>query len=151
VQDTLIDAQAEITVKVPDLEIIGVAGRINRISGRFGGGEPADVSDDLKEVVGSRVGPGIRKIIRGLMEASPRAERVAVLLDECCNGIIMSFTKDVLLLAPKDKMGEKEYFCRLVIANPRMYNSCAALCSDSPLLEGMDPIKESGLKNGDRS
>jgi hypothetical protein len=133
-QDTLMEAHVEILVKAPDLEIIHVKGEIVR-SARGG---RVDASEDLRKVIGSRVGPGINKIIRGLLGDSPYAEPLSFLLDECCNGIILTFTRDVLLHAPKDRMGEKAFFTGMVKSNPRMYNSCAALSADSPLMEGLD-------------
>lgn len=134
IQDTLIDACVEILVRIPDLEIVQARGEIRR--SRYGTG--IDVSDDLKRVIGSRVGPGIKKIVRGLIECPPYSEQLAALLDECANGIILSFTKDVLTNAPEDKIKEREYFTGLVKANPRLYNSCAAISSDSPLMEGLE-------------
>ena len=134
VQDTLREAWVEILVKTPDLEIIQVKGEIRRSAEEKG----PDVADDLQKLTGSRVGPGIKKIIRGLLEHSPRAEQVATLVDECCNAVILSFTKDVLVHAPGDRTGEKEFFAGMVKANPRLYNSCAALSADSPLMEGLE-------------
>jgi len=134
VQDTLMDAQVEVLVKVPDLELIDVKGEIRRsdIGGQVG------VVDGVEKVIGSRVGPGIKKIIHGFIEHSPHAEQIATLLDECCNGVILSFTRDVLVHVPKDRAGEKESFMAIVRANPRLYNSCAALSADSPLMAGVD-------------
>jgi len=134
VQDTLIDAYVEIVVRLPDLEIVQVKGEINRSRNEI----RIDVSKDLQKVNGSRVGPGIKKIVRGLIECSTHGEQLATLLDECANGIILSFTKDVLVNAPEDKLREKKYFSGMVKANPRLYNSCASLSQDSPLMEGLE-------------
>jgi len=140
IQDTLLDAFVEIQVRIPDLDIVRIKGEIAR--SRVGAG--IDVSDQLQKVIGSRVGPGIKKIVRGLLDWSPHGEQLATLLDECANGIIMSFTRDVLLNAPDDKPGEKEYFSGMVRSNPRLYNSCAALSKDSPLMEGLELDKALG-------
>jgi len=59
-------------------------------------------------------------------------------VDECCNAIILSFTRDVLIQAPVDPAGEKAFFAGMVRANPRLFNSCAALSADSPLMEGLE-------------
>ena len=130
VQDTLLEAWVEILVKAPDLEIVGVKGQIRR----SGEGDRTDISPDLLQVLGARVGPGIKKIIRGLIANGPLVETLSTLLDECCNGVILSFTRDVLVLAPQDRAGEKDFFSNMVRANPRLYNSCAALSADSPLM-----------------
>ncbi len=136
-QDNLVDACVEILVRLPDLEIIEAECTSTR---------PREVDnlvarDDLQKLVGSRVGPGIKKIIWGAIGHSPYAEQVAAMLDECCNGVILSFTKDVLSQAPKDKQGEKEFFAAMVRSNPRLYNSCAALAPDSPLMELLEQDK----------
>jgi hypothetical protein len=130
VQDTLMEAWAEILVKSPDLEIVGVRGQIRR----SGEGDRTDIDHDLRPVLGARVGPGIKKILRGLIAKGPLMETLALLVEECCAGVILSFTRDVLALAPKDRSGEKDFFAEMVRANPRLYNSCAALSADSPLM-----------------
>ncbi len=124
------EAWVEILVKSPDLEIVEVRGQVRR----SGEGDRADISPDLQQVLGARVGPGIKKIIRGLIASGPMRETLSNLLDECCNGVILSFTRDVLVLAPRDRAGEKDFFSSMVRANPRLYNSCAALSADSPLM-----------------
>ena len=53
-QDTLTDAFVEVMVKIPDLEVGGVRGKVGR---SVGGGE-IDVAEALKKVIGVRVGPG---------------------------------------------------------------------------------------------
>ena len=141
VQDTLMEAWVEILVEAPDLEIVEVRGQVRR----SGEGERKDIARDLQQVLGARVGPGIKKILRGLIADGPWAETSAVLLDECCNGVILSFTRDVLALAPRDPAGEKDFFSNMVRANPRLYNSCAALSADSPLMA--DLSIEKGLRS----
>jgi hypothetical protein len=130
VQDTSMEAWVEILVKSPNLDIAGVTGEIRRSSA----GNGIDISGDLQKVIGARVGPGIKKIIGD----RPFVEIMSVLLDECCNGVIMSYTRDVLLSAPRDPAGEKVFFSNMVRANPRLYNSCAALSENSPLMEALE-------------
>ncbi len=137
VQDTLMEAWVEILVKSPNLDIVGATGEIRRSSE----GDRIDISGDLQKVIGARVGPGIKKIIRGLIGDRPFVESLSILLDECCNGVIMSFTRDVLLSAPRDPAGERVFFSNMVRANPRLYNSCAALSENSPLMESLEPDK----------
>jgi hypothetical protein len=134
VQDTGIDAELEMLVQAPDLEIFDIRGSVRRSAV----GETRDFSEDLQAVIGTRVGPGLKKIIRGLLGGIPLAETWAILLEECCNGVIMVYTKEVLLQAPKDREGEKEFFRTMVQANPRLLGSCAALAVDSPLMAGLD-------------
>ncbi|MBI5584750.1 MAG: hypothetical protein HY892_13115 [Deltaproteobacteria bacterium] len=134
VQDTATEAEVEILVQAPDLEIIAIRGAVQRSAA----GETRDFSAELRPVIGARVGPGIKKIIRGLLGETPLLETWTALLEECCNGVIMVFTKEVLLQAPKDRDGERDFFLTMVRANPRLYNSCAALAADSPLMAGLE-------------
>lgn len=134
VQDTLMEAWVEILVKSPNLDIAEATGEIRRSSE----GNRIDISGDLQKVIGARVGPGIKKIIRGLIGDRSFVEPLSILLDECCNGVIMSFTRDILLQVPKDPAGERVFFSNMVRANPRLYNSCAALSENSPLMEALE-------------
>ena len=133
--DTLTDAFVEVMVKIPDLEVAGVSGKVGR---SVGGGE-IDVAEALKKVIGVRVGPGMKKIIKGLIGESEIEKQLAFMVEECCDGVILTFTKDVLLHAPKDKLKERAFFENMVRSNPRLYNSCAALAPGSPLVEGIKP------------
>ena len=135
-QDTLTDAQVEIVVKLPDLEIIDVEGEIHRSRGEV----DHRVVQSLKKVVGIRIGPGMKKIIKGLLGESRIEKQLGFMVEECCDGIILTFTKDVLKNAPKDKLKEIEFFENMVRNNPRMYNSCAALAPGSPLMDGIEKI-----------
>jgi hypothetical protein len=134
-QDTLIDASVEIVVKLPDLEVTHVTGRITRSLRK----EKIDLEEALQKVVGIRVGPGVKKIIKGVMGESGTRRQLAFMVEECCSGVILSFTKDVLLKRPKDKIDEKEFYGKMVRENPRLYNRCAAYAPGSSLVEGMDP------------
>lgn len=134
-QNTLMDGFVETRFRLPDLEIVGIKGEIRRPAIR----EEINVSEVLQKVIGVRVGPGMKKIIKGLIGEFEMARELAFLVAECCEGIILSFTKDVLLGVPKDRAKEREYFENMVRDNPRLYNSCAALASGSPLVEGIEP------------
>ncbi|MBA4394353.1 MAG: hypothetical protein C0407_12450 [Desulfobacca sp.] len=66
-------------------------------------------------------------------------KQLTFMVEECCGGVILAFTKDVLLQAPQDRKSEKAFFKNMVQSNPRLYNSCAAFAPGSPLVEGIDP------------
>jgi len=134
-QDPLLEAYVEILVKLPDLEITGATGEVVRGLGS----REIDVAGDLWKAVGVRVGPGLKKILKGVMGESAIQKQLTFMVEECCGGVILTFTKDVMLHAPKDKFTEKDYFKNLVQSNPRLYNSCAAFAPGSPLVEGIDP------------
>ena len=133
-QDTLMDLLVVIRVKTPDLEITHIEAEIRRSSEA----EIPGIHDTLKRVVGVRVGPGIKKIVKGLIGKSTTEKKLVFMIGECCNGIILSFTKQVLGKAPEDIQGERQFFADMVKDSPRLYNSCAALSSESPLMEGIE-------------
>jgi hypothetical protein len=133
-QDTLLEAYVEIVVKLPDLEITSAKGKILRTPGS----RESDVSDSLQKAVGIRIGPGLKKILEGLMGDSAVQKQLTFMVEECCGGVILTFTKDVLSQAPKDKESEKVYFKNMVQSNPRLLNSCAAFAPGSPLVEGIE-------------
>jgi len=137
-QDHLMEASVEIRVKLPDLEITGAGGKIMRSVRR----ENLNVEESLRNAVGIRIGPGLRKILRGVMGKSEIHKQLTFMVEECCNGVILAFTKDILRQVPKDQRNEKEYYEKRLRANPRLYNNCAALAPGSPLVEGIERPQE---------
>jgi hypothetical protein len=138
-QDTLMDAFVEILVKLPDLELVDVRAGIYR-SGRV---IPPDAIESLRKAIGIRIGPGLLKIMKGLVGDRENIGELLNMLDECCQGVILSFTKDALAKAPEDGNKAKAYYARLVKENVRLYGSCIAFAPDSPLVQGIEPPKGS--------
>ncbi|MBU1905291.1 MAG: hypothetical protein KJ573_17105 [Proteobacteria bacterium] len=134
-QDTLTDLFVEMRVKTPHLEITEIHGEIRRPSET----KDPNIHQTLRKVIGTRVGPGIKKIVKGLMGETATEKKLVFMIGECCNGIILSFTKQVLLAAPTEKRKEREFFAAMVENSPRLYNSCAALSPESPLMDGIEP------------
>jgi len=134
-QDTLMEASVEIIVKMPDLEIKAIHSKVSRTYQ----GECRGSADYLQKLVGIRVGPGMLKIIRGLLEEVDFCGQLAFMIEECCHGVILCLTKDVLLECPEDKEGIDHFFKDMVKENIRMYNRCAAFAPRSPLVEGIEP------------
>ena len=133
--DTLFEAQVEIKVKLPDLEILEAQGEIFRYEGKRG----KKKSESLNSAAGIRIGPGLKKILRGKGELNRSAPELIGMIEDCCSGVILAFTKEVMLEVPQDKKGEKIYFTNRVKTNIRLYNSCAAFAPGSPLVEGIEP------------
>lgn len=136
-QDTLMDAYVEITVRLPDLEIVDIHGDVLRTY------EPECLRpfDYLRKAVGIRVGPGMKKIIKGLMGQTVYCNELAFMVEECCHGVILAFTKDTLVTVPKDEKERKRFFAEMVKENIRLYNRCAAFAPGSPLVDGIEPPK----------
>jgi hypothetical protein len=133
-QDSLTDARVEISVTLPDLEIVDVGGEVVRSPGNI----DDDVEARLRKVNGVRIGPGMKKIIKGLLGKSRIEKQLGFMVLECCDGVILTFTKDVLIKAPKEKEAEIAFFEKMVKDNPRLYKSCAALSPGSPLVDGIE-------------
>jgi len=136
-QDTLTDAFVEIMVRLPDLEITGARGEILRSHQE----ECLKPAGSLEKMVGVRIGPGMLEIIKGLMGKTAVCSQLTFMVEECCHGVILSLTKDVLSAAPKDKEGAKDFFRDMVKGNTRLYNRCAAFAPGSPLVEGIENLQ----------
>jgi len=134
-QDTLTEAFVEITAQLPDLEITAVKGEIQRTHQK----ECHDSTEFLQKVIGVRIGPGMLEIIKKLLEESTECRELIFMVQECCHGVILSLTKDILLKAPEDQKGKTEFFSEMVRKNIRLYNRCAAFAPGSPLVEGLEP------------
>lgn len=136
-QDTLMDARVEMTVRLPDFEIETIQGNISR----FVGSEIPDMNPALQNMVGIRIGAGVRKMIKGLIHASGVSRQLVFMVEECCQAVILAFTKDVLQKTPPEQTAEKEFYINMVKENVRLYNRCAAFAPGSSLLEGIEPPK----------
>jgi hypothetical protein len=136
-QDTLTDAFVEIMVRLPDLEIKGVTCEVHRTYQD----ECLDASDCLQKAIGVRIGPGMLKIIKGLVGEATECRQLAFMVEECCHGVILSFTKEVLLNNPRptDKTEALKVYRNMVKENPRLYNRCAAFAPGSSMVEGIEP------------
>jgi hypothetical protein len=133
-QDTLTDALVEVTVKIPDLEITGITGEVRRGEEMV---HPA-AFELLRKALGVRIGPGMAKIIKGLIGNDESLDELIFMVEECCQAVILSFTKDELANAPRKEMEAREFYARLVRENTRLYKSCIAFAPDSPLVQGME-------------
>ena len=134
-QDTLTEASVEIIVTLPDLEISDIKGNVRR-SDQDACFDPPSF---LKKVIGMRIGPGMLKIIRGLILEVTDCKQLGFMVEECCHGVILYFTKKELRKAPHDKEDARAYYANMVRENIRLYNRCAAFAPGSSLVEGIEP------------
>lgn len=134
-QDTLADASVEITARLPDLDIASIKSDV-RSSHRSECLAPADY---LQKLIGVRIGPGMLKIIKGLIGETIYCRQLAFMVEECCHGIILHFTKGVLAQTPKDEEGARQYFSDMVKENIRLINRCAAFSPGSSLVDKTEP------------
>lgn len=138
-QDTLTDARVEITVRLPDLEITDVFGEVRRTFRE----ECIDAAGALKKVIGIRIGSGMLKIIKGLVGEGTSCSQLGFMVEECCHGVILCFTKDTLVATPRPKDIDQAagFYAEMVKKNIRLYNRCAAFAPGSRLVEGVEPPK----------
>lgn len=133
-QDTLTDAIVEILVQLPDLEIIGAKGEFRRTFKK----ECQSQNESLQKVLGVRIGPGMLKIIKGLMSEITDCQELIYMVEECCHGVILTYTKESLLERPKNIDNIIEFYKKMVKENVRLYNRCAAFAPGSPIVEDID-------------
>ena len=135
VEDILFAATVEMVIKLPDLEIASASGAIKRSFSE----ECREAIPLLEKVEGLRVGPGIIKAVERLVGGSDGCPRMADLILECCNGVILRFTADPLreILS---KGGQKQIaaYKEFVKRNPRLIGGCIAFVEGSPLREGLE-------------
>lgn len=132
--DNVLDGRVQIQATLPDLEILTIRSRIDHC--RIAGMDTAE--ERLQTLLGVRIGPGMLKIIEGLMGDDPACRELAFMAEECCHGAILSLTKKTLADAPLDPADSREFFSQMVRKNIRLYNRCAAFADGSSLLEGVD-------------
>ena len=134
-QDTLTEAWVELKVALPDLNIVEARGETLRCPFP----RPPDPNPLLEKIIGVRVGPGMLKILKGLIGPEPDKAELCYMVEECCEAVILSMTKPILARAPREPMDSSEFFSKMVRKAVRLYNQCAAFKPDSPLVEGMTP------------
>ena len=133
-QDTLTEAFVRIHIRFPELKILHAEGEFIR------SGQNACIHAEaaFEKIKGVRIGAGMKKIIRGLTGEITTCRELPFLIEECCHGVILAFTKDTLALAPKEEALSMDFFKTMVKENIRLYNRCAAFAPPSPLVEGLD-------------
>lgn len=135
VEETFFAARVELKISIPELEIVSITGDIERC-----------FSDSCRKTVpliqqaaGLRVGPGIIKLVNNYAGNSRGCPRLADLILECCEQVILRFTVEplgaILDLEGQDKV---EAFKEFLRQNPRLANSCIAFAPGSPLREGVE-------------
>ena len=134
-QDTTMDALVEVTVKLPDLEISGIRTEVGRSLKKECFGD----QEALQRVVGVRIGPGLRKIIKGLVAGTMECGQLVFMIEECCQAVILSFTKKQLKMRPGNVEEATAYYHDMVEKNIQLYNRCAAFAKGSSLVAGLEP------------
>lgn len=142
IQDTLSEGFVEVMAQIPDLEIKAISGEFKRTYRKA----YANIDPLLQNLVGVRIGAGVKEIIRGLLDKGEGTdyEELSFMVDECCNAVIITLTKDILMKAPEDRDGKVKFFTKMVRKNTRLLNSCVAFNPQSIFVEGMDKNEPNG-------
>jgi hypothetical protein len=132
--DSLLDIEIQMKVQVPDLEIEEADARMKRYFAQ----ECTSAPELIQKVVGVRIGPGLRKIVRGLMSGAEGCSRLTEGVLECGNAVILHFTLPQLQLGEKLSQEERLAATREMLKlNPRLVRSCIAFADDSPIMQGL--------------
>jgi hypothetical protein len=133
-EDSFCGARIELTVKLPELNVTRVEWTVSRCL-LDGGPELDEVFGKLQNV---RVGPGMTKIVGGLLAGQGGCQRLAELTLEAMDAVILAFTKGQIKASAQTVdpaggelnlsphlMGE-EHIRMMAESNPRLKNSCVA-------------------------
>ena len=133
--DDLLKAEIELRVRPPDLEIVEAKAKLERLPLKAWSSAP----ELIKKVEGVRVGPGLRKIVAGLLGGPEGCPVLVHAVLEATNAVILHFTR------PGIQAGERLEGEILIAAtremlkfNPRLIRSCIAFQDDSPIMQGID-------------
>jgi len=133
--DDLLKAEVDLKVRPPDLEIVAAEARLERLPLK----EWSSAPELIKKVEGVRVGPGLRKIVSGLLGGPEGCPVLVHAVLEASNAVILHFTR------PGIQLGEKLEGDALIAAtramlesNPRLIRSCVAFQDDSPIMQELD-------------
>ena len=133
--DDLLLAEVDVRVRPPDLEIVGAEARLERLPLKAWSSAP----ELVKKVEGVRVGPGLRKIVAGLLGGPNGCPLLAHAVLEASNAVILHFTRPGLEAA---EAIEEEALIgatrEMLKHNPRLIRSCVAFQDDSPIMQGLD-------------
>ena len=134
--DDLLKAEVNITVQLPDLEIVEATAELNRLVPQAW----SNAAELIKKVEGVRVGGGLRKIAQGLLGGPNGCPVLVHAVLESANAIILHFTRP--LLQTSEILEGDEMLASLkemVKNNPRLVRSCVAFQDDSPIMQGIGP------------
>jgi len=135
--DDLLKAEVNITVQLPDLEIVEASAELNRLVPQAW----SNAGEIIKKIEGVRVGAGLRKIAQGLLGGPQGCSLLVHAVLESANAIILHFTRPVLQ-AGENLEGDEMLanLKEMVKNNPRLVRSCVAFQDDSPIMQDLEPV-----------
>ncbi len=130
--DDLLEAEVNISVQLPDLEIVAATAALNRLVPRAW----SKAAEQIKKIEGVRIGAGLRKIVQGLLGGPHGCPVLVHAVLESANAVILHFTRPVLQ-ASENLEGDAMLanLKEMVKNNPRLVRSCVAFQDDSPIMQ----------------
>jgi hypothetical protein len=130
VDDTFLSAELEMEVKLPDLKIVSIQGRIIRSFAE----ECKNNAEILQRAMGMRVGAGITRLVKETIGGPNGCNVFADMILEGCNAMIMGFTVEELdkQLAAETDEAFGQVLKDMLENNPRV-GSCIAFVEGNEL------------------
>jgi hypothetical protein len=133
--DDLLKAEVSLKVHPPDLESVVAEAKLTRLPPKEGLSAP----ELIKKIEGVRIGPGLRKIVRGLLGGPGGSPVLVDAVLESSNAVILHFTRPGIQVMERLEDDEKLALTREMLkSNPRLVRSCIAFQDDSPIMQGLD-------------
>jgi len=133
--DDLLRAEVRLRVQPPDLEIVEAEAEYKRLPHQ----ECGSVPELAKKVEGVRIGPGLRKIVGGLLTGAEGCQVLIHGVLESCNAVILHYTLPGVQRG--GEVSDEEWLAGLremLKSNPRLVRSCIAFQDDSPIMQGLE-------------
>jgi hypothetical protein len=140
--DTFYQMHLTIFVSVPELEIVDIKAHVDYSI------DPVEnkAIKELSRLKNFRIGPGLRKVIKGLVSEDIADSQLIFMFEEACQGIILNLTREMATQLPDHQDIDVQVFRDMVKTNTRLYNRCAAYSKGSTLVEGLD-LKQEEIGN----
>ena len=134
--DDLLKLEVNLVVMPPDLEIVEANAKADRLPSKAF----EKASSLIEKIEGVNIGPGLRKIVKGLLSEKGESPLLADAVLECCNSVILHFTRPGIEIGetvedPEEKLALTR---AMVQSNPRLVRSCIAFQDDSPIMKGLN-------------
>jgi hypothetical protein len=133
--DDVLKAEVDLRVRPPDLEIVEAEAKLERLPLKHWSSAP----ELIGKVKGVRVGPGLRKIVAGLLGGPQGCSLLVHAVLEASNAVILHFTRPGIQAG--DKLEDEVMMAAtraMLKSNPRLIRSCIAFQDDSPIMQGLD-------------
>ena len=132
--DTFYQMKLAVFVRIPDMAVIDIKASIDYSI------DPVEnkAINELHKLKEFRIGPGMRKILKGTVSEDVSGSQLIFMFEEACQAIILNMTREMATQLPDHQDLDIQIFREMVKANTRLYNRCAAYAKGSSLVEGLN-------------